>query len=109
MSATSDPVNFAYSVTPVLILLPHPYPNAVTSGETLEVVLARINAYRAPTRQIVGAITIDTGRPIPLDTRITSRLVAREVILNQYLQMGPTQYAAERTARDLKGDVRTPP
>jgi len=107
MSAIADTVNFA--TTPVLILLPNPYPNAVTPGETLESVLARINAYRAPTRQIVGATTVDTGRTIPLDTRITTRIVANEVVLNQYLQMGPTQYAAEQVGRRLKGDVCPPP
>lgn len=107
MSVAPTPVNFA---TPVLILLPNTFPNAVTPGETLEAVLARINAYRAPTRQIVGATAVDTGRPIPLNTRITSRLVAHEVVLNPYLQMGPTQYAAEQAARRyLKGDGGSPP
>ena len=106
MTAISDPVNFG---TPVLILLPNPFPNAVSPGETLEMVLSRINAYRAPTRQIVGATAVDTGLHIPLDTRITSRIVANEVVLNQYLQMGPTQYAAELVDRRLKGDARPPP
>ena len=96
MSVTPDPINFA--LAPVLILLPNPFPNAVTPGETLEDVLARINSFRAPGRQILGAVALDTGLPIPLNTRITNRIVAREVLPNQYLQMGPTQYAAEKAA-----------
>jgi hypothetical protein len=91
-----DPVTFTASLTPVLILLPNPFPNAVTPGETLETVLARINAYRAPGRQIVGAVTTDTGRRIPLNTQITNRLVAQEVLANQYLQFGPEQYRLEK-------------
>jgi len=98
MSVTHDPVTFGASLaTPVLILLPNPFPNAVTSGEMLETVLARINAYRAPGRQIVGAVTTDTGLPIPLHTQITNRMVAREVLANPYLQFGPEQYLLEKS------------
>jgi hypothetical protein len=110
MSAATDPVSFGTpSMAPVLILLPNSFPNAVSPGETLESVLARINAYRAPNRQIVGATDPTTGRPIPLSTPITNRLVAQEVVLNQYLQMGPAQYEAEQRARcGLKSDDRPP-
>jgi hypothetical protein len=94
---TPGPVTFVEG-EPALILLPNPYPNAVTSGEYLGTVLARINAFRAPNRQIIGATCPQTGRHLPMDLRITGRLVAQEVVRNQYLQFGPTQYAAIRQA-----------
>jgi hypothetical protein len=74
----------------VLILLPNPFPNSVTAGETLRTVLARINAFRAPDRQILGALSLETGRPLPLDLRIYGRLVAREEAIGSYLQAGPS-------------------
>lgn len=96
---TITPVTFTSSNQPALIVLPNTFPNAVTAGETLGTVLARINAYRAPTRQIVGAICPKTGHHIPLNTPITGRMVVEEVVAGQYLQFGPTQYAALALAK----------
>ena len=101
MATHHDPVTFTGGDQPALILLPNPFPNAVTAGETLEIVLARINAYRAPTRQIVGAICHSTGRHLPLNTPITGRMIVEEVVAGQYLQFGPTQYAALAKAAQL--------
>jgi hypothetical protein len=76
--------------TPVLILLPSLYPNAVSAGETLGTVLSRINAFRSPTRQIIGAEDPTTGRLLAQDTPIVGRVVAQEVCMNQYLNAGPS-------------------
>ena len=91
--STPTPVTFGGGEgAPVLILLPNPFPNAVTAGETIRTVLARINAYRAPDRQILGALSLETGRPLSLDLRIYSRLVAHEETMGRYLQLGPSSY-----------------
>lgn len=102
MSASnpSNPVTF--TATPSLVLLPSLYPNAVSYGETLGDVLKRINAFRSPSRQIVGAMCPTTGRHVSLTLPITGPLVVQEVMKDEYLQFGPTQYAAIQAAKKYR-------
>ncbi len=80
-----------------LVLLPNPFPNTVNPGETLRVVLARINAFRGPERQIIGARSMETGHPLPLDMPIQGRVVAYEERVGMYLHMGPSSYRSAGT------------
>ncbi len=84
------PVTFTTPGTPVLILLPGGFPYAVTAGETVRTVLARINAFRAPDRQITGLRS--SGQRVPLDLRIFGRMVAHEESRGNWLQASPSSY-----------------
>lgn len=99
-----DPTPVMFTGAPLsLVLLPSTFPNAVTPGETLSDVIARVNAYRAPTQQIVGAIIPATGRHLPLSMVINGPLVVEAIFAGQYLQFGPTQYATLSFLRKTHG------